>query len=85
MEGISIELEQGEDNLIGVTVTDENGYYEFSNLNPGDYSILVDDNYMVLTGDTKLLSYDGSSLIVNNMVIKPSGLNPAILNLLLNE
>ncbi len=37
--GVEVHLYDCADNLIGTTFTDENGYYLFSNLVPGDYNV----------------------------------------------
>ncbi|MGB0929214.1 MAG: SdrD B-like domain-containing protein, partial [Chitinophagales bacterium] len=40
IEGVQVILYDGEGNEIGVTMTDENGYYIFENLPPGDYYVV---------------------------------------------
>ena len=50
LEGVVMELYDDGGALVGTTTTDANGYYQFDNLSPGDYTIKVADSNFQANG-----------------------------------
>ncbi len=50
LEGVVMELYDDGGALVGTTTTDANGYYQFDNLTPGDYTVKVADSNFQANG-----------------------------------
>lgn len=81
LAGATVELYDAAGNLVATTITDENGEFEFLNVSPGDYSIIVSDpsiepltitGLTVLEGDTAeitgTVTVDGGEVSVDYVV-----------------
>ncbi len=53
-EGVQIYLLNNLGEVIAVTTTDSNGYYSFVNLEPGEYSIYINDGEILLPNDVEV-------------------------------
>jgi len=48
--GVLIELLDDNKNIINTTISDVDGYYQFSSVNPGNYQVKIADNYLDQSG-----------------------------------
>ncbi len=65
LAGVTLELLSANGEVIGTALTDENGFYEFDNLLPGEYSIRQQQPGSHLDGDTKAGSNGGNDSVAN--------------------
>jgi serine-aspartate repeat-containing protein C/D/E len=61
LEDVQVDLLDGQGNIVGVTFTDELGYYEFTGLRPGTYSVREHQPVAYFDGGERVGSVGGSS------------------------